>query len=270
MLASRARALMELGRADEALAVIAQAIELSPGASDIWHVRGILLRELGRMEDARAAMREALRLAPAASGVYHDLAQSQRLGRGDPLIDEMQRLVEDPSIRPEQELELRFGLGKAADDIDEPATAFAHWARGNALFRRLNPYDEAATLGEFAAVRDLFSPGYLGERREAGLRGARPIFVFGVPRSGTTLVEQILASHPETFAAGETDDFDHVVTRIELDGVAGFCFPDGATRLFAPHMAAIGGEYMRVARRKVSQIASSPASAEGSRAANSL
>ncbi len=243
----RAVALLRLGRVDEALPASEKALALGPGDAEAWHQHGVLLRELGRMEEARAALREALRLAPTSGGIHNDLVQSKRCKPDDPQLEEMRRLVADPAVDPGDEMELRFALGKAYDELGEPGSAMEHWLRGNALVRLGDGYDESAALGEFASVRSQFSRCYIAERRTGGLRGARPIFVFGMPRSGTTLIEQILASHPEAFGAGETDDFVRVVWRIALDGVGGFRFPEVASHLFAPHMAAIGGEYMRMA-----------------------
>ncbi len=241
----RADALMRLGRADEALAATEKAIAEWPHNVDAWHVHGLALRYLGRLEEARAAFSEGLRLDPNCSALHHDLALSKRFAPDDPQIDHMRRLAEAPAASADDELHLRFALGKAADDLGDPDSAFASWARANALERQANGYDESATLGRLTRTRDQFSRSYIAERRGGGLRGARPIFVFGLPRSGTTLIEQILASHSETFGAGETDDFARVVSHITVDGVGGFPFPDVAARLSARDTAVIGEAYMR-------------------------
>jgi hypothetical protein len=102
-------------------------------------------------------------------------------------------------------------LGKAYDEVGRPAKAFGHWLAGNALKRQQIGYNEATTLAELDQVRSVYTSEFIQASRGAGHPSSVPIFIIGMPRSGTTLIEQILASHPRVFGAGELHDLSAAV-----------------------------------------------------------
>jgi hypothetical protein len=116
----------------------------------------------------------------------------------------MEELAEDAAaLSIEDRVELHFGLGKAYEDLGRPEKAFAQLLAGNALKRRQITYDEAATLGQLERVREVFTAELIRSRQGVGEPSPAPVFIVGMPRSGSTLVEQILASHPRVYGAGE-------------------------------------------------------------------
>ena len=122
---------------------------------------------------------------------------------------------------------LHFALGKALDDAGQHERAFQQWVAGNAIKRRGVDYDEAAQLEAFRLVTEMFDAGTLARFTGAGDPSGLPIFILGMPRSGSTLVEQILASHPAVYAAGELDILSRLVdtardSRGRLISSAGF------------------------------------------------
>ncbi len=133
-------------------------------------------------------------------------------------------------------MELHFALGKAHADIGSHDSAFRHFAAANALKRRQIEYDEAARLGFFERIIAAFTPDTMRRLAGCGDPSTLPIFVVGMPRSGTTLVEQVLASHPLVFGAGEISDLDTV-----MKAVAG---SDGTQRL-PEAIATMSGEQVR-------------------------
>ena len=105
-------------------------------------------------------------------------------------------------LSEEEQIALHFALGKAYADLEQHQRSFSHLRAGNALKRRRVSYDEARTFGVFDRIRASFSPALMRAKGGAGDPSQVPIFVVGMPRSGTTLIEQILASHSKVFGAG--------------------------------------------------------------------
>ena len=134
--------------------------------------------------------------------------QFKEVSAGDPCLAALEELAQDMGALPEDEqVLLHFGLAKAYQDSAVPERGFAHLLEGNALKRRQTAYDEAATLEAIGRIGSAFTPELLRAHRGGGDPSSLPIFILGMPRSGSTLVEQILASHPQVFAAGERLDF---------------------------------------------------------------
>jgi tetratricopeptide (TPR) repeat protein len=194
-------------RAREALASFDRAIALRPDYAEAHDNKAALLFELGRFWDAARAAERAIRLAPRTARYYYHLAEMRRFASGDPFLEAMQRLAAEPDLPDQDRIELEFAIGKALADVGEPEAAFAHAAAGARLKRAAIAYDEAAALGDLARIRDGFSARLLARRAGVGDPSPLPVFVVGLPRSGTTLVEQILASHPLVAGAGETSAF---------------------------------------------------------------
>jgi len=131
-------------------------------------------------------------------------------------------------------------LGKAYDDCDQPARAFNYFSQGNALKRQEVPYDEAATLGVMERTREVFSAGMMAAAGGQGDPSVEPIFIIGMPRSGSTLVEQILASHPQVYGAGESREFHHLVNNF----APGRSYLDAVTDLTGPELQRFGELYL--------------------------
>ena len=142
---------------------------------------------------------------------------------------------------------IHFALGKALDDVGDYRRAFEHWLQGNALKRREINYDEAASQRNFRLIADVFDSGLLDRFGGVGDPSPVPIFVLGMPRSGSTLVEQILASHPQVHAAGELRNLDRMVKTVSDSEGRPLPFPacvrafdaDGLRRLGQAYLASL-------------------------------
>ena len=119
----------------------------------------------------------------------------------------MESLAREAGLPESDRISLHFALAKGLADIGEYARSFAELLAGNALKRWTLSYDESATLREFERIRAVFTPALIHDRLSEAERSTVPVFVIGMPRSGTTLIEQILASHPDVFGVGERADF---------------------------------------------------------------
>lgn len=197
-------ALIALGRPAEALTAFEKLRSIAPQSHSAFHGTGEALKQLGRIEEARSALERAVALAPDVAGHHYTLAQLGRFVDNDPRLGDLERLARKAgSLSEPDRCELHFALAKAHDDLGRHAEAFEHWQKANAIKRRAVAYDEAMFLGILRDLAAAFTPEVVASRRGAGDPSDVPVFVVGMPRSGTTLVEQIIASHPQAFGDGE-------------------------------------------------------------------
>ena len=212
VLNNRAAALRDLDRAAEAVQCYNRALALAPGYADAWCNKGIVLNEIGRFSEAKEAIETAIRLVPTNARFYYNLNLARRLQADDPHLLAMYRLAQNmAAFGPEGQIYLHFAMGKALADLHDHEASFRHFLHGNALKRRQVAYDEAATLATFASTQAAFTNDLMRANQRAGEPSCVPVFILGMPRSGSTLVEQILASHPQVFGAGEIDDFEQAM-----------------------------------------------------------
>jgi tetratricopeptide (TPR) repeat protein len=205
--------LHDLGRPDAAFAAFEAARQLSPGRAEPSNNLALALRELGRTE-ALAATDAALAADPGSATAWYIRSDLKRFESGDPDIAAMEGLLASASQRnlpADAVVQLEFALGKAWRDAGDVDRAFGHYAAGNRRKRATFTYDAAADAARIAAYAAATPAEVLARLAGAGVPDERPVFVVGMPRSGTTLVEQILASHSEIASVGETPALGEVV-----------------------------------------------------------
>lgn len=195
------------GRASEALAEIDQQSDAVKENSTVLHFRGTAASQLGHFKDAENLFRRALAKAPSAMETWFSLAMIRKFEPGDPDIATMERLERTPGAPPEARASLCYGIGKAWDDCGDVDRAFGFYSKGAALRRLQRPFDirgfeEAAEQ----SIRD-FTAENMGKLARSGFEGQRSLFVTGLPRSGTTLTEQILLGHSAVADGAEDNLF---------------------------------------------------------------
>jgi tetratricopeptide (TPR) repeat protein len=232
-------ALQLFGQHDQALSEFEQALALTPGLAAAWHGRGAVLRTLGRLDEARRSIEQAIALAPRRAEFYRSLAETKRFVAGDPHCTLIEALARDAaSLSADEQTHLHFALGKIYADLGDNGRGFEHLLQGNALKRRQIAYDEAATAAYFERIQSLFGTTVMQERAGQGDPSPVPIFIIGMPRSGTTLVEQILASHPQVHGGGELADFEAAVAALGRG-------PEGVpANIGAAELRRIGAHYL--------------------------
>ena len=202
--ASLGNSLLKLDAPDDAIAAFRKAIKLKPSLAIAHNCLGIALTQLGRFSEAVESFERSVELAPTNVRFRLSAVLSKRFVAGDPRLAELEEMAKESWSRPvSDQIELHFALGKAYDDTGQCAEAFQHWLAGNNLKRQHISYDEATTLAEIDQVRSVYTSEFIQALRDIGHPSAVPIFIVGMPRSGSTLIEQILASHPRIFGAGE-------------------------------------------------------------------
>jgi tetratricopeptide (TPR) repeat protein len=193
-----------LGRVDEAAASTRRALAIRPDAADAVALLGSLAIDRGRFEEAEALLKKALAMSPDLPEALIGLTAVRKMTAVDaPWRDAAERVLAG-EVPVAHAIGLHHALGKYCDDVGDFDAAFEHHRRGHELARRSRPpYDRAATTARVTRTLGAFDGHALEALRVAGIASERPVFVFGMPRSGTTLAEQILASHPAVHGAGE-------------------------------------------------------------------
>ena len=182
------------GRNDEAAAVLRRAVESNPKDPKVYMHIGHLKRDLGEQATSVEAYRHALDINPGMAEAYRCLADLKTVRFTAADIEAMQRVEASTSSRPDR-MQLEFALGKALEDADQPAQAFEHYARGNAMLRANLRHDAETMSVEVRRSKALYTRQFFADRAGWGSERRDPIFIVGLPRSGSTLLEQILASH---------------------------------------------------------------------------
>ena len=220
-----ANALKDAGRFEEALALYDRAISAHRPRRDLALAnKALLLMETGATAGARNAVREALAVNPDSVPAWHIQALLKTFTADDPDLNALARLLEradELRMSAEERIRLHMALGKAQLDAGDPDRAFACFREGNRLKRATVHYDAVLTGERMAALRNTFTAELLQRfsGSGAGHPSQAPVFVLGMPRSGTSLVEQILASHPDVQGAGELRTLRQLVPGISaLDG----------------------------------------------------
>ncbi len=238
--------LLEQGQADAAIASFEKAVSLKPDLSDAYNNMGNALKELGRFDEARAAYLKALEIDPKATSVLLNFADGRKFTADDPYLRTLESLAADlGSLSEDEQMQVHFALGKAYADMDRHGDSFRHLLAGNALKRRKIDYDEAGTAAFCGRIRTVFAPELITRLAGRGDPSRLPIFILGMPRSGTTLVEQVLASHPKVFGAGEIKDLDAVVRSVKADGVEPAPYPEFMLAFDPDHLRRFGSQYVK-------------------------
>ncbi|HVW92691.1 MAG TPA: sulfotransferase [Devosia sp.] len=190
------------GDVGRAITDVERAIGLAPTQGWVWHNLGTLLASAGRLEEARAAYLKAIELNPRDAQAFYGLSQNMRFTEESALVRQMLDLYASGELEKRQQEFICFGLAKVYADLGRDQRAMHFCIEGNWLARR--PYDAEAARANLAELRAMAEADAFRRLPAAKPRaGARPVFVVGMPRSGTTLVETILSRHPEVFAGGE-------------------------------------------------------------------
>jgi len=199
----RAAILSRLGEHERAAAIYRDLLDRFPGQPATWASLGHVLRIVGRRDECVDAYRKAIELAPGFGEAWWNLANLKTLQITDPELESMRAQAQRPELTDEQRLHFHFAIGKALEDRREFAESFRHYAEGNRLRRQTSPHDAGQVDEHVRRCKALFTGAFFAERAGSGSPARDPIFIIGLPRVGSTLVEQILASHSAVEATNE-------------------------------------------------------------------
>ncbi len=237
------------GHHDEAIASYGRAIELDPGQPGGYLGLGNTLKTIGRQAEAIEAYRRATAMRADLSEAWWSLSNLKTFGFDDRDIEAMQRQLETPGIPDEAQVQFCFALAKAREDRGEYAPAFGLYERGNRIRRTLEDYDPVQTEVINERIMAVFDAEFLAQHAGLGHPDPAPIFVVGLPRSGSTLIEQILGSHSSVDATHELPEAGRIIQQINRDRTDRIAYPE-AVRDFADETwAALGRTYVDLTRR---------------------
>jgi tetratricopeptide (TPR) repeat protein len=222
MLHERAMVLRSLDRPEQALEMCREAQSASPKSARIAADRGWLLAELGRKEEAIQAFDEALAAKHDLGAAWYGRSLLVHAGQAGSDIQAMEKILGGGNLPYRERILFSFALGKSYLAIDDADKAFPHFAVGNRLKRATFNYDWRLDLAHLGKMSAVFSPGTLLEPMRPCEASEKPILVLGMPRSGTTLVEQMLASHSLVDTIGEAAIIGHLVEKSHCYSNLGF------------------------------------------------
>jgi tetratricopeptide (TPR) repeat protein len=235
-----ARALLTEDRNQEAEKVLRETLVADPRNAMAYDLLGNLLSEFGRFDEARACFERAIAIAPLLAGSYYDLVRCRPVTSDDDgLLQRMEAALATPGLEAVQRLRLHLAIGKAADDLGDYPLAMKHFDAADGVRRGATSFDSAAFSIESDRLIARCTPALIARAPELGSSDATPVFIIGMPRSGTTLVEQIVSSHPEVGAGGELNFWNE-------RGAA--WHRSGAVPKEAPFLAKAAADYLGVLR----------------------
>jgi tetratricopeptide (TPR) repeat protein len=236
----KARALLTEDRNEEAELVLRKTLALDPANALAHDLLGNLLSEFGRFDEARECFQRAIEIAPLMAGSYYELVRCRpATSEDDGLLPRMEAALATPGLEAAQRLRLHLAIGKAADDLGECALAMQHFDAADAVRRASASFDSAAFSSEIDRLIARSTPAWIAQAQELGSPDATPVLIVGMPRSGTTLVEQIVSMHPEVAAGGELHFWRQRGAAWHRSGAAGD---------ERPFLAKAAADYLRVLR----------------------
>lgn len=244
-----AHALDADGQLDEAKQVYEQLIAAQPNNTAAHNNLANLLKSQGRIDEAIAHYERALEINPSNVQAYYNLSRAKTAKSDDKEIARLESMLERPKLTDPERMNVHFALGKIYDDLGRFEAAFGHFEKANDLDSRSAPFDPRAHKALVDRLIVIFTKALFARRQGFGSESALPVFIVGMPRSGTTLIEQVLASHPRVFGAGELDQISHLVNAISAEISGAPPYPESAAELDALTACRLGESYVNYIRR---------------------
>ncbi|HEY3778563.1 MAG TPA: sulfotransferase [Rhizomicrobium sp.] len=245
---AKAAALENLGEWAAAAVERKELLDRAGRQPSPWLAYASTLRMAGRMPDCITAYRRAAELFPGLGEAWWGLASIKTFRFADADIVLLREQLARPNVPFESRAQMHFALGKALSDRELYGEAFEEYRKGNALIRSVIDYDADANSAQVARFKSFFTPEFFGARKGSGCQSPEPIFVVGLPRAGSTLVEQILASHSMVEATMELRDLIHMADAIDRRlpgrGSSSERYPEGLASLDRDQLEALGNQYL--------------------------
>lgn len=246
----KAKALRQMLRNGDALELLRQAVGLHPEGAALLLLYGHILREEGQTEAANEIYRRVTALSPGAGTAWWCLANTKTYSFTDAELGDMRRLLESGRAERADRSALEFALGKALEDRGEYEESFRHYAMGNALHRGTFAYRAPAVERTSTLICQTVTRDFIERRRDWGSDRTDPIFIVGLPRSGSTLLEQVLASHPQIEGTHELPEIpDLAATLVFQQDSAGNLTNNPLDALTQAEIATFADRYLERCRR---------------------
>jgi tetratricopeptide (TPR) repeat protein len=213
------RAYGRMDRTKEATQALKQALEISPDHHQWWYDLAVQQRQMGEIDESQVSFERALELNPLEPTTLRVYGAEAKFNQEDIHFKRINQALAALDTLPKQkQIELHYAAAKAYEDIGELDTAFAHYLHGGRKQTEVSPYKHAGSEGLLRTMRLGMKPAVYERIKEPGDPSNKPVFVLGMPRSGTSLTEQIIASHPQAYGAGELKLLHRVLDGISVNG----------------------------------------------------
>jgi len=246
----KASILVRLLEYDEAIRICEELLAEDDAQPTVWTSLGHMLKSVGRREDCIQAYRKAIELAPGYGEAYWSLANLKTHRLSDAEMEQIRRQLEQSALADRDRWHLHFAMGKGLEDRERYDESFRHYAEGNRLRRARSAYDIGEMEEHVRRSRVLLSGSFFADRAGFGAGAADPVFIVGLPRSGSTLVEQILASHSEVEGTMELPNIAAIARRLDggVPGAEPGGYPESLGRLTIEESLALGEGYLEETR----------------------
>ena len=235
--------LQKLGRLDEAASCQRKALSLDPEYAEAHYNYGLARQEMGRTDEARASYRKTMSLQPGNVEAFWNLSLVEKHTEINEVAHAMEEMYKKENLDDANKIRLGFAFGKIYSDLKEYEKSFEYILEANRLHRKSYEYTVQSDQDLFARIKETFSPAFLALQNDTGNQDTLPVFIIGMPRSGTTLVEQILASHPQVFGADELMVLTDLVNAISPKVSTGN-YPECVADLDADMFESMGSDYV--------------------------
>ena len=246
----KAAILIRIGEYDRAIEIYREVLGEYPHNARVWMSYGHALKTAGRQKDSIGAYDKSIELAPNLGETYWSLANLKTFRFSPPQIVAVRAQLAGSDLSVDDRFHFHFTLGKALEDSGDFAGSFEHYARGNSLRRSVISYDPDETTAHVRRSKALFTRDFFAERANYGTPAPDPIFIVGLPRAGSTLIEQILSSHSRVEGTMELPDVIAISRslgqRKKRDEVSKY--PEGLGTMSAAQIRALGDRYLTQTR----------------------
>jgi tetratricopeptide (TPR) repeat protein len=239
------------GNLDQAVSDYQKAIAIDPLYEKAYTALGKAFSDHGEIEKALTVHRKALKINPEYAKAYLALSKNKKFSENDDDIRAMESLFSKKGISDDDSVHLAFALGKAYEDLGNFDKSMEYVIEATRLKRDSYDYSTSESQEEFDRTKEVFSPDFFSSHPDSGDPDRTPIFILGMPRSGSSLVEQILASHPDVYGAGELKDLGKILTSIRTSDEDKQCgiVPEELLELDARAFADLGKQYIARIRK---------------------
>ena len=242
-----AKVYYDRGELDRVLQLLEEGLDKIPGNSSLYALQATCLSAAGRFDEAIGACRHVLQQEPNNAGIMRLLAKLKKHQYVDDEVRAMEALLADQSITAGDRIQLCFGLGKVYEDLQQYDRSFDYYAQGNSLKRKSISFDIREREDGFNRISAFFNGEFFRQHRYGDFSEFTPVFVMGMPRSGSTLIEQILCQHDRVSTIGEVDCMQHAVFSV-LRNKPSPEFPEGLADLNVEDVSAMRRQYLQYVR----------------------
>ena len=207
------------GEVDNARESLNKVSKMLPNNHRVIYEMGVLERLAGNIEKSQELFAKVLELKPNHPAALRTFGVDHKYAYGDKYFTVLNAEAANlTTMQPMEQVQFHFALGKAFDDVAELNTAFRHYAVGGAKKRRVDAYNEGSAGRMFELMKKIVTKEFFDKSNQTGSQDETPVFILGMPRSGTSLMEQILSSHPDIYGGGELKYMTSALENIDVAG----------------------------------------------------